>query len=135
MTRFHRVSAAFAAAGVVVAVHMSADAAGDPRQGEREFRACVACHSLQADRNMTGPSLASLWGRRAGGLASFSRYSPALKGAGVVWDERTLNAWLEDPKADIPGNHMLFPGIKNDQPRPARRRRRPPPRGNNRSRI
>ena len=47
--------------------------------GERNFRACAACHSLEPDRNMTGPSLANLWGRKAGSLPSFDRYSDALK--------------------------------------------------------
>jgi len=66
---------------------------------------------------MTGPSLADLWNRKAGGLASFKRYSPALKSSGVVWDDRTLDEWLKDPKAFIPDNHMTFPGIKDAQPR------------------
>ena len=39
---------------------------GDAARGERMFRACVACHSLEANRNMTGPSLAELWNRRRG---------------------------------------------------------------------
>jgi cytochrome c len=58
---------------------------GDPTRGAQTYQACAACHSLQADRNMTGPSLSGLWGRRAGGLSSFPRYSPALKRSDVVW--------------------------------------------------
>jgi cytochrome c2 len=52
---------------------------GNTTNGERMFRACVACHSLEPNRNMTGPSLAEIWNRRSGSLASFPRYSPALK--------------------------------------------------------
>src|SRR3954464_1446386 len=99
--------------GVWTAQARAADA--DPSLGQRVYRACVACHSLEPNRNMTGPSLAELWDRQAGGLPSFKRYSPALKSSGVIWDDRTLDAWIKDPEAFIPGNHMTFPGIKNAQ--------------------
>jgi cytochrome c len=49
---------------------------GDPARGRQAYRACAACHALDPDRNMTGPSLSGMWGRRAGGLRSFTRYSP-----------------------------------------------------------
>jgi cytochrome c len=65
---------------------------GNPVRGEREFRACAPCHSLEPDRNMTGPSLANLWGRKAGGLPSLERYSDALKSSGIIWDDRSLEA-------------------------------------------
>ena len=52
---------------------------GNAARGERMYRACVACHSLEPNRNMTGPSLAEIWNRTAGSLPSFPRYSPALK--------------------------------------------------------
>jgi len=90
----------------------------DPARGQQVFgRSCVACHSLEPDKNMTGPSLAGLWGRKAGGLASFNRYSPAIKSAEVVWDDQTLDRWLTDPKRFIPGNLMLFPGVQDEQAR------------------
>jgi cytochrome c len=57
-------------------------AEGDATQGQRIFNACSACHSLRRDQNMTGPSLGGLWNRKAGTLASFSRYSSAMKSAG-----------------------------------------------------
>jgi cytochrome c len=60
---------------------------------------------------MTGPSLAGVLGRPAGVLASFQRYSPALKSAGIVWNDRTLDAWLADPQSFIPGTRMIFQGI------------------------
>jgi len=90
---------------------------GDPARGQRVFRACVACHSLQPNRNMTGPSLAELWNRTAGGLASFERYSPALKSSGIIWQDNTLDEWLKDPQHFIPGNAMTFPGIKDARQR------------------
>jgi cytochrome c len=92
----------------------AAAADGDAGRGQQLFtRACVACHSLKPNTNMTGPSLAGLFGRKAGSLASFSRYSPAMKAAQHVWDDGTLDIWLTDPAAMIPGNRMTFPGIKD----------------------
>jgi cytochrome c len=66
---------------------------------------------------MTGPSLADLWGRKAGNLPSFNRYSPALKSANVVWNDKTLDEWIEDPQHFVPGNEMTFAGIKDDRQR------------------
>jgi len=86
---------------------------GDASRGQRDFRACVACHSLEPDRNMTGPSLANLWGRRAGSLPSFERYSDALKSSGIIWDDRALDGWLTDPASMVPDNEMPFEGIKD----------------------
>ncbi len=92
-------------------------AAPDSAQGARMFGACAACHSLEPNRNMTGPSLAELWNRKAGTLASFHRYSPALKSSGIAWNDKTLDEWLKDPQHLVPGNTMTFQGIGNDQQR------------------
>lgn len=86
---------------------------GNSSRGQRLFGACSACHSLQPDQNMTGPSLAGLWNRKAGTLASFSRYSSALKSSDVLWNDTTLDAWIENPQQLVPGNSMPFPGIKD----------------------
>lgn len=86
---------------------------GDINRGRRDFRACAACHSLEPGRNMTGPSLADLWGRKAGGLASFERYSDALKSSGIVWGDKALEQWLTDPQHMVPDNVMQFEGIKD----------------------
>lgn len=86
-------------------------------RGERDFRACMPCHSLEPDHNMTGPSLSGLWGRRAGSLQSFERYSDALKSSGIIWDDRSLDAWLTDPDRMVPGNDMPFDGIKDGHAR------------------
>jgi cytochrome c len=66
---------------------------------------------------MTGPSLADLWNRKAGTLQSFSRYSPALKSADIVWNDKTLDEWINDPQHVVPGNHMTFDGIKDARQR------------------
>ena len=105
----------------VTVLALSASAAlsaeADPGQGARVFRACAACHSLEANRNMTGPSLAGVWNRKAGGLASFTRYSDAMKLSGIMWDEQSLDGYLKNPTEFMPGNHMTFPGIPDDKAR------------------
>jgi len=86
---------------------------GDSTRGQRAFMACSACHSLEPDRNMTGPSLSGLWGRKAGSLPSFDRYSDVLKSSGIIWEDRSLDGWLTDPQAMVPDNEMPFAGIKD----------------------
>lgn len=90
---------------------------GNPTRGQRIFGACAACHSLQPDQNMTGPSLADVWNRTAGSLASFNRYSPALTSASIVWNDQTLDEWINDPQQVVPGNQMTFAGIKDARQR------------------
>ena len=92
-------------------------ASGDVSRGQQDFRACAPCHSLEPDRNMTGPSLANLWGRKAGSLPSFERYSDALKSSGIIWDDRALDGWLTDPQRMVPDNDMPFEGIKDGRVR------------------
>lgn len=94
----------------------TASAAGDPRRGARDFQSCMACHSINHGEHSTGPSLANLWSRKAGTAEGFSRYSQALKGANVVWDEGSLDQWLSDPRRFIPGTSMAQ-GIKDAQER------------------
>jgi cytochrome c len=90
---------------------------GNATRGQRVFNACAQCHSLEPNRNMTGPSLAELWNRKAGSLASFPRYSPALKSSTVVWNDKTLDEWIKDPQHVVPGNQMTFAGVKDAQQR------------------
>lgn len=85
-----------------------------PPDGLKAYQVCAACHSLEPGRHLTGPSLADLFGRKAGTVAGFQRYSEALKRSDIVWNEQTLDAWLRDPAKFIPGNDMVFPGIQSD---------------------
>jgi cytochrome c len=98
-------------------ISSSAAVEGDAAAGARAFRACAACHSVELNRNMTGPSLAGVSNRKAGGLASFPRYSQAIKQSGIVWNDQSLDRYLENPAAFIPGNHMTFPGIPDEKTR------------------
>jgi len=102
---------------VVIGFSQASAAAPDAARGQRAFGACASCHSLEPDKNMTGPSLAGVWNRKAGSVASFPRYSAALKSSGVVWNDKTLDDWIKDPQHVIPGNEMPFDGLKNDQQR------------------
>jgi cytochrome c len=107
---------AIIAAFVLSAAH-GAYAQSDAQRGAKLFPQCASCHTFEPGRNLTGPSLANLFGRKAGTVSSFLRYSDALKRSGVVWDEKTLDAWLKDPEKFIPGNDMAFPGVKEDAAR------------------
>jgi len=109
----------FAAAAVFLFAHapIAFAADGNPTRGQKVFGACASCHSLQPGQNMTGPSLANVWNRKAGSMASFNRYSSALKSASIVWDDKTLDEWVTDPQHVVPGNSMTFQGIKDSQRR------------------
>jgi cytochrome c len=112
-----RAIATFVALELLAATMPARALDGDPALGQRVFGACSACHSLQPDRNMTGPSLSGLWGRKAGTLAGFSRYSQALKSSGIIWDDKTLDQWIRDPQLFVPGNTMTFRGIPDNRQR------------------
>jgi len=108
---------AFAVLVTISFAVLAAFSEGNSDRGQRLFGACASCHSLQPDQNMTGPSLADLWGRKAGSSASFSMYSPALKSANIVWNDKTLDDWITDPQHLVPGNEMTFAGIKDARER------------------
>ena len=94
-----------------------ASAAGDPKRGAQVFQACAACHSVKPGEQMTGPSLADAWNRKAGAVLGFLRYSDALKHTNVVWTDSALDKWLSDPAQLVPGTSMTFPGLKESKDR------------------
>ncbi|MEW5889477.1 MAG: cytochrome c family protein [Pseudomonadota bacterium] len=100
----------FAALAVLVS-SAAVFASGDAARGAQAFRACAGCHSLAPGDHRTGPSLAGVFGRRAGTADGFRRYSEALRKSGVVWDAQTLDAWLRKPEAVVPGTTMAFRGL------------------------
>lgn len=111
-----RIKAFFPAAIALLYVG-AADAGGDVERGAKLFRQCLACHSSKPGEHLTGPSLAKVWNRKAATAEGFGRYSDAMKRARVTWDASALNQWLADPASFIPGNSMVFPGLKNAQAR------------------
>jgi cytochrome c len=84
---------------------MTTHAAGDPAHGKALYQACQACHSI--DDNDLGPKHRGVVGRRAGSVADYN-YSPALKNSGLTWDSGTLDRWLSNPSALVPGTKMFF---------------------------
>jgi len=90
--------------------------AADAKAGEKVFNQCKTCHSLEAGKNMVGPSLAGVFGRKAGTVPGFS-YSSAMKDSGIVWDEKTMDKYIENPKTFIPNNKMAFVGVKKPEQR------------------
>ena len=94
----------------------SAHADGDAARGEARFQECAACHKLDAGSNGVGPSLHGVFDRKAAELSDF-RYSPALKRSGIVWSAQTLDAYLTDPQAMVPGNRMPYAGMANPSDR------------------
>ena len=86
-----------------------ASAEGDAASGEKlynGFLRCNACHSLKPGVTKVGPTLAGLFGRRAGSNEAFEQYSAAMVNSGVVWNEDTLEKFLANPQKFIPGNTM-----------------------------
>jgi cytochrome c len=83
----------------------TAMAAADAKHGEALYTTrCGACHSV-AD-NGAGPRHRGVFGCRAATQPGFE-YSDALRKSGIVWDEKTLDRWLSDPSAFVPGNMMV----------------------------
>lgn len=89
--------------------------AQDAAAGKLVFAQCAACHSLDGS-NGVGPSLQGIEGRKAGSFQGF-HYSRALKAEHYAWDAATLDAYIADPQAAIPGNVMPFSGIADKRQR------------------
>jgi cytochrome c len=91
------------AAPTAAAVHSAP--IGDVDRGKLLYQGCQACHSI--DDNDLGPKHRGVVGRRAGSVIDYA-YSSALKSSGLVWDEATLDRWLSNPSALVPGTKMFF---------------------------
>ncbi len=91
--------------------------AADPAAGKAVFSAnCAICHSVQPGKNMVGPSLFGIIGRKTGSVPGF-HYSAANQNANIVWDETSLDKYLQSPRSVIPGTIMTYAGLKDDTKR------------------
>ena len=104
------------ACGFYVGAAHTAASSGGAAAGQQVFKKCAVCHSLEPGKNLVGPSLAGVVGRKAGTEPGYD-YSPAMKQGGFVWDPATLDSYLTDPQKIVPGNKMPFAGLKTDQDR------------------
>jgi cytochrome c len=93
-----------------------APAAADARPAA--FAQCAACHSVEPGKNGVGPSLAGVFGSKAGSVAGYN-YTPANKNSGLTWDEATLDTYLTAPMKTIPGTKMSFGGMSDAAQRKA----------------
>jgi cytochrome c len=104
------------AAGLVMALPAVASAQ-DAEAGKSVFNKCRACHDIgEGAKNKVGPHLNNIFGRKAGSVEGFN-YSDAMKNSGIVWDEASIDAYVADPKGKIPGNKMVFVGVKDEADR------------------
>ncbi len=104
------------AAALVSFAASPALAEGDAAAGEKVYKKCKTCHSLEAGKNKLGPHLAGVIGREAGSVEGF-KYSKAMADSGLVWDEATLDAFLAKPKDVVPKSKMAFAGLKKEKQR------------------
>jgi cytochrome c len=81
------------------------DLIGDPGRGKNLYQGCQGCHSIED--NELGPRHRGVVGRHAGSVEDYN-YSQALKNSGLTWDAATLDRWLSNPSALVPGTKMFF---------------------------
>ena len=96
-------------------------AAEDVAKGKKVYKKCAACHVVNKEKNKVGPHLVDLFGRKAGSVEKY-RYSKAMKKAaedGLVWNAKTLDTFLTQPKKMIPKTKMSFRGLKKEKQRNA----------------
>ncbi len=88
-----------------LAVGLTGPVSAASSDGERLFKKCKACHSLEEGKNKIGPSLYGVFGRAAGTVEGY-KYSKALRNSGIVWTEETLDIWFQGPSKLVKGTKM-----------------------------
>lgn len=102
--------------GALLAISTHAMAEGDVAKGEKVFKKCAACHTLEEGKNKVGPSLYGIVDRTAGTLEGY-KFSKAMIESGIVWDDENMDGYLKKPRAFLKGTKMAFAGIKKDDQR------------------
>jgi cytochrome c len=108
--------AILAVAAMAQGLMVFAAQAQDVAAGEQSFKKCVSCHRIgEGAKNLVGPQLNGLDGRKSGSVADYTLYSDANKNSGITWNEATFKEYIKNPRAKIPGTKMIFPGITNEK--------------------
>jgi cytochrome c len=93
---------------------------GDAARGERAFQRCYSCHSVDPNdtARLQGPNLFQIIGRPAGAMPGFD-YSDAMreKAAAGLMDAATLDRYIAEPEALVPGTRMSVPPLRDEQER------------------
>ena len=90
-------------------------AQGDPAAGEKVFRKCKACHTVEEDGpSRVGPNLYGNVGASVAAVDGF-RYSGALTDHGGDWTPDRLAAFLATPRKAVPGTKMSFAGLRKPE--------------------
>jgi cytochrome c len=100
--------------GLALAALLVAPLAANAADAPKAFNQCKACHKVEAGKHGVGPSLAGVFGAKAGHAAGY-KYSEKHLASGLTWDEANLTKYLADPKGTIPGNKMAFAGLKKPE--------------------
>ena len=82
------------------------------------FAVCKACHSVEPGMNGAGPSLAGIFGDKAGTVPGYE-FSDAMKNSGLTFNQATLERYLTDPRGVVPGTKMAFGGVADAAKRQA----------------
>ena len=89
----------------------------DIAHGEKVFKKCKACHSINAGGgNKIGPKLWNVMFRPVGSITDY-KYSKALASYGKEWNWEEMNSFLNKPSKWIKGNKMGFAGLKDERDR------------------
>jgi cytochrome c len=92
-------------------------ALGDVASGEKIFKKCAACHSINSGgKNKIGPALYNVVGRAVGGVSDY-KYSKTLASYGKVWTFEELNGFLTKPSSYLKGTKMSYAGLRKEKDR------------------
>ena len=90
---------------------------GDIASGEKVFKKCAACHSInKGGKNKIGPALYNVVGRAVGGVDDY-KYSKALASYGKEWTFEELNGFLTKPSSYLKGTKMSYAGLRKEKDR------------------